>query len=82
MPDFRQRNAVESETSPMKETSTQVSGSNTEPLLGNETRSMSAQSLNDSKRRQSEIQRHEMNMTAYDNGDDNISPPKKNNFTD
>ena len=62
--------------SPMKETSPQVSGSCTEPFLGYQTESTAVQSLNDSKKRQSEIQRHEMKKTANDIGDDNISLPK------
>ena len=60
----------------MKETSPQVSGSSTEPVLRNQTGSTPVQSLNDSKKPQSEIQRNEMNITANDNGDDKISPPK------
>ena len=62
--------------SPMKETSPQVSGSRTETFLRNQIGSTLVHSLNDSKKRQSEIQRPEMSMTAKDNGDDNISPPK------
>ena len=76
MPEFRQRNYVVSQTSPMKETSPQVSGSRTELFLGNQSGSTPVQSLNDSKKRLYEIQRHEMNMTANDNGYKNISPPK------
>ena len=76
MHEFGQKNDVESQTSPMKETSPQVSGSNTELFRGNETGSTAIQSLNDSKDLESEIQRHEMNLTAIDNGDDNISPPE------
>ena len=64
----------------MKETSPQVSGSSTEPVLENQTGSTPVQSFNDSKENQSEIQQHEMNMTANDNGDDNISPPKLTNL--
>ena len=60
----------------MKETSPQLSGSRTKPLLGNQTGSTPVQSPNDSKKRQSDIQRHEMNMTANDNGDDHVSPPR------
>ena len=48
----------------------------TEPLLGNQTRSTLVQSLNDPKKHQSEIQQNERNITANDNGDDNIFPPK------
>ena len=36
-------------------------------------------SLNDSKKPQSEIQRHETNIIANDNEDDNISLPKTTN---
>ena len=60
----------------MKETSSQVSGSSTEPLPGNQTENSPVQSPNDFKKRKFEIQRHEMNITANDNGDDNIFPPK------
>ena len=77
MPKSKQRNDVESQTLSKKETSSQVSGSSTEPLLGNRTGSTAEQSLNDTKERQSEIQRHEMKITANGNRDDNISPPKK-----
>ena len=76
MPESKQRNDVESQTLPMKETSSRVSGSSTEPLLGNQIGNTPVQRRNDSKERQFEIQRHEMNITANDNGDDNISPPK------
>ena len=31
---------------------------------------------NDSKKQQNEIQRNETDLTTYDNGDDNIPPPK------
>ena len=76
MPEFRQRNDAEIQTLPMKETSSQVSGSSTEPFLGNQTGSTQAQSLKESMERQSETQRREMYMTANDNGDDNMSLPK------
>ena len=76
MPESIQRSDVESQTSPMKETSPHVSGSNTDPLLESQTGSTLVQSLNDSKNPQFEIQRHEMDMTVDDHGDDNISPPK------
>ena len=62
MPESKQRNVVESETSPIKEISSQVSGSSTEPHLENQTGSTQVQSLNDSKKPQSEIHRHEMNI--------------------
>ena len=76
MPKSQQSNDKESQTSPMEETSSQVSGSSTEPPLGNQTGSTPVQSLNDSKKPQSEFQRHETNRITNDNGDDNISPPK------
>ena len=79
MPESNQRNDVESQTSPRKETSSQVSGSSTEPLLGNHTESTPIQSLDDSNQNQSEIQRHEMNITANDNGNEKISPTKIKN---
>ena len=75
MPESEQRSDVESQTSPIKETSPQVSVSSTEPLLGNQTRSALVQSLNDSTEPNSEIQRNEIYMTTCDSGDDNISPP-------
>ena len=76
MPESKQRSDLESQTSPMKETSSQVSVSSTEPLLGNRTRRTLVQSLNDSNKPQSEIQQHQKNILANDNGDDNISLPK------
>ena len=74
-PEAKQRTNVESQRSPIKETSPQVSGSSTEPLLGNQTRSALVTSLNDSKKPNSEIQRDEIDMMICDNGDDNITPP-------
>ena len=59
----------------MKETSSQVSVSSTEPLRGNQTSIPLVPSLNDSERPNSEIQTNETDMTTYDNGDDNIPPP-------
>ena len=76
MPESKQRNDVESQTLPMKETSCQVSVSSTEPLPGNQTRSTLVQSLNDSNKPQPEIQQHERNIIANNNGDDSISSPK------
>ena len=76
MPKLRQRNDVELQNSPMIKTSTQVSGTSTVPFLGNQTGSRPIQSLNDSKKRQFEIHRLEMNVTANENGDDNISLAK------
>ena len=68
MPKSKQRNEVESQTSPMKEVSSQVSGSNTEPLpeKGSQTGSTFVHSLNDSKELQSEIRRPELDMTTPD----------------
>ena len=60
----------------MKETSSQISGSDTESLLENQTRSTPVQCPNDSKKQQNEIQQNETDMTIYDNGDDNISRPE------
>ena len=75
MPESKHRSDVESQTSPIKETSAQVSASHTEPLLGNQTRSALVPSLNDSKKTGSEIQKNDINMMTWDSGDDNISPP-------
>ena len=75
MSEPKQRSDVESQTSPNKETSPQVSVSSTEPLLGNQTRSALVPILNDSKKPNLEIQRNETDMTTCDIGDDNISPP-------
>ena len=75
MPESKHRSDVESQTSPMKKTSSQVPVSRTEPLLGNQTRSALVQSLNDSKKPGSEIQRNDIDMMTWDSGDDNISPP-------
>ena len=72
----KQKNDVEAQTSPIKETTFQVSGSDTESLLENQTRSIPVQCPNDSKKQQNEIQRDETDLTTYDNGDDNISPPE------
>ena len=55
-PESKQRTAVESQTLPIKDTSTQLPVSSTEPLLGNQTRSSLVPSLNDSKKPNSEIQ--------------------------
>ena len=72
----KQKNDVEAQTSPIKETLSQVSGSHTESLLENQTGSIPVQCPNDSRKRQSEVQRNEIGLTTYGNGDDNISPPK------
>ena len=71
MPEIRQRNDVETQTLPMKETSSQASGYSTETFLGNRSAITPVQSLNDSKKHQSEFQRHEtwqqmtMEMTTF-----------------
>ena len=75
MPESKQRNDVESQTSPMKETSSQVSVSSTEPLPGNQTSSPLVPSLNDSQKPNQEIQANETDMTTYDNGEHNIPTP-------
>ena len=72
----KQKNDVEAQTSLIKETSSQVSGSHTESHLENQTRSIPVQCPNDSKKQQNEIQRNEIGLTTYGNGDDNISSPK------
>ena len=72
----KQKNDVEAHTSPIKETSSQVSGSDTESSLDNQTRSIPVQCPNDSNKQQNEIQRNEIGLTTYGNGDDNISPPE------
>ena len=72
----KQKNDVEAQTSPIKETSFQVSGSDTESLLENQTRSIPVQCPNDSNNQQNEIQRNEIGFTIYANGDDNTSPPE------
>ena len=72
----KQKNDVKAQTSPIKETSSQVSGSDTESPLENQTRSIQVQCPNDSNKQQNEIQRNEIGLTTYDNGDDNISPPE------
>ena len=75
-PAFKRKNDVEAQTSPIQETSPQVSGSDTESLLGNQTRSTPVQGLNDAKKQQHEIQSNKSDMTTRDIEDDNISPPK------
>ena len=72
----KQKNDVEAQTSPTKETSSHLSESDTEPLLENQTRSIPVQSPNDSKEQQNEIQRDEKDLKTYGNGDDNISLPE------
>ena len=72
----KQKNDVEAHTLPIKETSSQVSGSDTESSLDNQTRSIPVQCPNDSNKQQNEIQRIEIGLTTYGNGDDNISPPE------
>ena len=72
----KHKNDVEAQTSPIEETSSQVSGSVTESLPENQTRSTPVQCPNDSKKQQNEIQRNEIGLTTYGNRDHNISPPK------
>ena len=72
----KQKNDVEAQTSPMKETSSQVSGSDTESSLDNQTRSIPVQCPNDSNKQQNEIQRNEIGWITYGNADDTISPPE------
>ena len=75
MPESKQRSDLKSQTLPTNDTSSQVSVSSTEPLLGIQTRSELVPSLNDSKKPNSEIQRNEIDMITCDNGDGIISPP-------
>ena len=72
----KQKNDVKAQASAIKETSSQVSGSDTESLLENQTRSIPVQCPNDSKKQQNEFQRNETDIATYDNGDDNISLPE------
>ena len=72
----KQKNDLEAQTSPIKETSPQKSGSDTESPLENQTRSIPVQCLDDSNKQQNEIQRNETGLTTYDDGDDNIFPPQ------
>ena len=72
----KKKNDVEAQPSPIKETSSQKSGFDTESLLENQTRSIPVQCPNDSNKQQNEIQRNEIGLTTYGNGDDNISPPE------
>ena len=72
----KQKHDVEVQTSPIKETSSQVSGSDTKSLLENQTRSIPVQCPNYSNKQQNEIQQKEIGLTTYGNGDDNISPPE------
>ena len=67
---------VESQTSPIRENSSQVSGSDTVSLLENQSRSTTVQCPIDSKKKLPEIQRHENDMTTHASGDDNISHSK------
>ena len=72
-PNFERKNDVESLTLLIRDTSTQVSGSDAELFPENQTRSTPVQCPIDAKKQQLEIQRNENNMTAKDEGD-NISP--------
>ena len=72
----KQKNDVEVQTSPIKETSSQVSRSDTESSLDNQTRSIPVQCPNDSNKQQNEIQRKEIGLITYGNADDTISPPE------
>ena len=73
---YKQKNDVEAQTSPIKKTSPKKSGSDMESPLESQTRSIPVQCLNDSNKQPNEIQRNEVGLTTYDDGDDNISPPK------
>ena len=75
-PEFKQKIVVESQTSPIKQTSPQVSRPDTELLLESQTRSTPVHCPNDSKTQQHRIQRNETDIATPDGGDDNISLPK------
>ena len=60
----KQKIDLEAQTSPIKEISSQVSGSHTESLLENQTRSIPVQCPNDSKKQQTEIQRNQIGLTT------------------
>ena len=53
--EFKQRKNVEAHTSPIKETLSRISGSDTEPLLENQSRSIPVQCPNDSKKQQNKV---------------------------
>ena len=72
----KQKRNVEAQTSLKKETSSQVSGSDTESLVENQTRSIPVHCPNGSNKQQNEIQRNEIGLTTYGDGDDNISLPE------
>ena len=55
IPEFKQKIDVEAKTSSIKETPSQVSGSDTESFLENQTRNTPVQCPNDSKKQQHEI---------------------------
>ena len=74
--EFKQRKYVEAQKLPIKKTSSEISGSHTESLLENQTRSSPVQWPNDPKEQQNEIQRNQTDIATHDNGDDNISPPE------
>ena len=60
----KNKNDVELQTLPIRETSPQISGFDTESLLGNQTRSTPVKCPSDSKKQQHEMQRNETNMTV------------------
>ena len=72
----KQKKGIEAQRSPIKETSSQVSGSDTESPLDNQTRSIPVQCPNDPNKQQSGIQRNEIGLITYGIRDDTISPPE------
>ena len=68
----KQKNDAEAQASPIKETSSQITGSDTESLLENQTRSIPVQCPNGSKKQQNEIQRKEIGLTTYGNGHEDM----------
>ena len=73
---MKQRSDVEAQTRPIQETSPQFSGFDTEPFLETQTGNTSVQCLNDSQKKQPEIQETKTDMTTSYSGDDNISFPE------
>ena len=76
MPDLKQKNDVDSQTSPIRETSPQECRSGTEPLPGNQFRSTPLQCLNNSQENQPETSEISADTTASHSADDNSPTPK------
>ena len=74
MPELKQENGVKSQTSPTTGTSPRKRGFDTEPFLGNQTRSKPVPLLNKSQNSQHKIQETDNHSTAKKIEDDNIPP--------